>query len=96
MLISTFWRHFNPKIKIAGKVNRNDLLNLRKEMTYAEISHLIAFVAVLIFAAIKYSSKHYSLVIPLLVSNVLFHFYPALVQQYNKRRLDVVLYRIKI
>ena len=95
MLITSFWRHFNPKIKVTGKANHDELLTLRKEMTYAEISHLLAFISVLVFAGITYSSKHYSFIIALLISNILFHFYPALVQQYNKRRLDIVLTRIK-
>jgi len=95
MLITSFWRHFNPKIKVTEKPTHEELLNLRKEIIYAEISHLIAFVGVLVFAGITYSSKHYSFIIALLISNILFHFYPALVQQYNKRRLDIVLTRIK-
>ena len=95
MLITSFWRHFNPKIKVSEKPTHDELLTLRKEMTYAEISHLIAFIGVLVFAGIKFSSKPYSFTIALLVSNVLFHFYPPLVQQYNKRRLDMVLSRSK-
>ena len=96
MLITSFWRHFNPKIKITGRATHSQLLNLRREMTYAEISHLVAFLCVLAVAVFAYRYKpHNMAVVPLLISNVLFHFYPALVQQYNKRRLDVLLTRIK-
>ncbi len=89
ILLNTFWKHFNPTLKIGRNISSAELLRLRNEMTYAEISHLIAFVFVIILAVIcKVYDYRSGLFLPLLIANIIFHFYPPLLQQYNKRRLD--------
>lgn len=83
---NTPFKFFNQKIKL--KNGKADLLEIRKEMTYSEIGHLIGFVFVLPFAAyygIKYSAL-FGLII--MAINVLMNLYPSLLQQENKRRLD--------
>jgi len=92
IVIKSFWRHFNPILKIKERPNREKLIGLRNEMTYAEVSHLIAFMCVLI-VAVFFQVKHLykGAFVPILISNVIFHLYPPLVQQYNKRRLDTVI-----
>ena len=48
---NTFFKFFNQKIKLE---NRNtDLTIIRNEMTFSEISHLIGFIFVTIFAIYK-------------------------------------------
>ena len=94
ILKTTFWRHFNPTLKIIGRPDKEGLQSLRNEMTYAEISHLIAFVFVLpLLVCIKLYDFYKDAFWSLLIANILFHIYPALVQQYNKRRLDILLKR---
>jgi len=96
LILNSFWRHFNQTVKITERPDRKKLLALRKEMTYAEISHLIAFVCVVITAIIIRPKSHlYSdAFISILIFNIIFHIYPPLLQQYNKRRLDKVIYKM--
>lgn len=92
LLATTFWKNFNPTLKIKEKPDQTQLRQLRNEMTYAEISHLIAFILVIVLIIISYFIQYHNQIIPiLLIANVIFHLYPALVQQYNKRRLDTVI-----
>ena len=96
IVINSFWRHFNPALKITERPNRNKLLMLRNEMTHAEISHLIAFIfAIITILLIKNKNHLYNdAFIPIIVFSVIFHVYPPLVQQYTKRRLDKIIDRI--
>ena len=83
---NTPFKFFNQKIKL--KNGKADLMEIRKEMTYAEIGHLIGFVFVLPFAAyygIKYSALFGVIIMAI---NVLMNLYPSLLQQENKRRID--------
>lgn len=83
---NTPFKFFNQKIKLKNR--KADLVEIRKEMTYAEIGHLIGFVFVLPFAA--YHGIKYSTLLGLIIMaiNVLMNLYPSLLQQENKRRLD--------
>lgn len=95
LLANTFWKNFNPTLKIKEKPDQTKLKQLRNEMTYAEISHLIAFILVIVLTIISYFTQFHNKIIPiLLIANVIFHLYPALVQQYNKRRLDKVIHKM--
>ena len=96
ILLRSFWRQLNPTIKITKHPDRQKLISLRNEMTSAEIGHLIAFICVIIVAVI-FKIKHFyeGAFIPILISNIIFHTYPVLLQQYNKRRLDKVIDRFK-
>ena len=60
---NTFFKFFNPKLKIKGKATTNDLILIRKEMTKSEIDHLLAFLFVLIFVVLKYSSRNMGLLL---------------------------------
>lgn len=96
IIIHSFWGKFNPLLTIKVK-NRETLVQLRKEMTYAEISHLICFILILILLPVCYVLKfHDDIIIPLFICNIIFHFYPPLLQQYNKRRLDKAINRLDI
>ena len=93
IILHSFWGKFNPLLTIKEK-NRETLVQLRKEMTYAEISHLICFILILVLLPVCYVLKfHDDIIIPLFVCNIIFHLYPPLLQQYNKRRLDKVINR---
>lgn len=83
---NTFFKFLNQKIRIS---NRNtNLEDLKTEMTLAEISHLVGFLFVTLFA-IYYSLKigvFYGAT--MMIPNVLMNFYPSLLQQKNKRRIN--------
>ncbi|KGO87859.1 hypothetical protein Q765_05080 [Flavobacterium rivuli WB 3.3-2 = DSM 21788] len=95
VLVISFWKHLNPTLKIAGRPDKAKLNALRNEMTTAEVGHLVALMCTFI-AVIVMHQKHYyeDAIIPVLVCNIVFHVYPPLVQQYNKRRLDKIIDRI--
>ena len=86
MVKHTFFRFFNQKIKIERR--NTDLLAIRQEMSYAEISHLIAFLFVVPFAIYQGITKDFIFGLVIMVFNSLLNLYPSLLQQENKRRLD--------
>jgi hypothetical protein len=96
IILHSFWKFLNPGLKLDKAKGREKLLWLRAEMTNAEISHLIGFVLCLLVILASYIANYKTgIILPLFIANVLFHFYPALLQQYNKRRVDLILARYK-
>ena len=86
---NTFFKFFNQKIKVE---NQNDDLNeIRKEMTFSEISHLIGFTFVTIFAFYKIFSVGLIFGLTMMIPNTLMNLYPSLLQQQNKRRIDSLI-----
>lgn len=86
---NTFFKFFNQKIKVE---NQNDDLNeIRKEMTFSEISHLIGFTFVTIFAFYKIFSVGLIFGLTMMIPNSLMNLYPSLLQQQNKRRIDSLI-----
>jgi hypothetical protein len=82
----TVFKYFNQKISIRqGNANLNQL---RNEMTLAEISHLIGFLMVAIFAVFFGFKVSVSYGISIMVPNIFLNLYPSLLQQENKRRID--------
>lgn len=86
---NSFFKFFNQKIKLNNK--KTDLIEIRKEMTLAEISHLIGFVFVTIFAIYKGVSEGYLFGLTIMIVNILMNLYPSLLQQENKRRIDKLI-----
>jgi H+/Cl- antiporter ClcA len=96
IILHSFWKFLNPGLKLDKAKGREKLLWLRAEMTNAEISHLIGFVlGLLVILASFVTGYKTGIILPLFIANVLFHLYPALLQQYNKRRVDLLLARYK-
>jgi len=88
---NTFFKFFNQKIKLE---NRNtDLTVIRNEMTLSEISHLIGFIFVAVFAIYKSFSVGILFGLTMMIPNVLMNLYPSLLQQENKRRIDKMMKR---
>ncbi|WP_306293660.1 hypothetical protein [Winogradskyella forsetii] len=86
---NTFFKFFNQKIKLE---NRNtDLTVIRNEMTFSEISHLIGFIFVTIFAIYKSIVVGILFGLIMMIPNVLMNLYPSLLQQENKRRIDKMM-----
>ena len=72
---NTFFKFFNQKIKVE---NQNDDLNeIRKEMTFSEISHLIGFTFVTIFAFYKIFSVGLIFGLTMMIPNTLMNLYPS-------------------
>lgn len=90
---NTFFKFFNQKISLKDK--KIDTSDIRNEMTIAEISHLIGFIFVTFFAAYKGFSQSYVFALVIMVINILMNLYPSLLQQKNKRRLDLVIKKQK-
>jgi len=96
LVYKTFWKNFNTKLKIKSKPNLNELSLLKREMTYAEISHLVGFLFVLIISLILLIKKEIEFGIILIISNVIFNLYPSLLQQKNKKRIDKLINKKEI
>lgn len=90
---NSFFKFFNQKIKLKNK--KTELTEIRKEMTIAEISHLIGFIFVIIFAIYKSVTHNYLFGLIIMTVNVLMNLYPSLLQQENKRRIDKLIKRKK-
>lgn len=90
---NTFFKFFNQKITLKDK--KTTLAEIRKEMTIAEISHLIGFVFVTVFAVYKSSTHNYFFGLTIMIVNVFMNLYPSLLQQENKRRLDKLIKKTK-
>ena len=88
---NTFFKFFNQKISLKNK--NIELTEIRKEMTIAEISHLIGFVFVTVFALYKSVSHNYIFGLTIMIVNILMNLYPSLLQQENKRRIDILIKR---
>lgn len=93
---NTFFKFFNQKLKLKKKIELTDLNYLRTEMTTAEISHLIGFVFVSIFAAVKFFNFNFLFGLIIMIVNVLMNLYPSLLQQENKRRIDKLKERMQL
>jgi len=90
----TFLRRFNPRLQYAGGFRRAELQQLKADMTYAEVNHLLGFflfAGFIIWLAVRgiaaWQIAGYALV------NVVFNGYLVLLQQYNKRRIGRILDR---
>jgi hypothetical protein len=91
---NTFFKFFNQKIKVENK--KTDLADIRNEMTYAEISHLIGFVVVAMVALYKSVIVSMAFGFSIMIPNMLLNLYPSLLQQANKRRIDRLIKKTKM
>ncbi|GGF66697.1 glycosyl-4,4'-diaponeurosporenoate acyltransferase CrtO family protein [Alteromonas lipolytica] len=86
IVTKTPFRYFNQSIKLKDK--NADLMQIRAEMTKAEVSHLLGFLFVLCFVIYQGLTVSIGFGLIILVFNILMNLYPSLLQQDNKRRLD--------
>lgn len=92
---NTFFKYFNQKLKVETKIEMLELDDLRKEMTIAEISHLIGFAFVIIFVLVKFVNGDFLFGVIIMLVNIVLNLYPSLLQQENKRRIDKFRRRAK-
>ncbi|MCH2190393.1 MAG: hypothetical protein MK188_05665 [Gammaproteobacteria bacterium] len=90
---NTFFKYFNPKLKLKGKAEIAELKELRKEMTFAELNHLVGFCFVSIFVFVKLVDGLYLFGFIMMLVNILLNLYPSLLQQQNKSRIDKLIKR---
>lgn len=86
---NTFFKFFNQQIKVENK--KTDLLEIRHQMTQAEISHLAGFVFVILFAVYKSFTVNITFGLTMMIGNIFLNLYPSLLQQENKRRIDKLI-----
>jgi hypothetical protein len=88
----TFMGKFNKKLHVKGKANAETLQQLKRDMTYSEIGHLMAFGLLLIFniAGLFWGLALWYLLLFFFI-NLVFNLYLVFLQQYNKRRISKIL-----
>ena len=92
LIRNTFMGSFNKRLQYSGKASQASLLDLKKVMNDAEISHLFGFIALFIVNIIMiFKGGTYFEIISLMVLNIIFNLYLVFLQQYNKRRIDRIL-----
>jgi hypothetical protein len=92
---NTPFKFFNQKLKVKNKIEKTDLIKLREEMTSSEVEHLIGFAFVSVFVLVKIVQLQLSGAFLIMIVNVVMNLYPSLLQQENKRRIDIFLRRFK-
>ena len=90
VVINTPFKFFNQRLKWKNKIELAQLIELRKEMTISEISHLIGFGFVVVFAIDKFFKGQFLFALVIMIVNTLMNLYPSLLQQVNKRRIDKI------
>ena len=70
------------------------MIKLREEMTNSEISHLIGFTFMLLFAFFVFLKAKFIFGIVIMSVNILMNLYPSLLQQQNKRRIDKLIKKL--
>lgn len=88
---NTFFKYLNQKIKLESK--KTDFNIIRIEMTLAEISHLVGFIFVAIFATYFSFKVNLTYGLSIMIPNTLLNLYPSLLQQENKRKIDKLINR---
>ena len=91
--MKTFFRFFNPNIRLSNSAGVDRLTEIRKQMTHSEIGHLIAFLVVVFYAIFMAVNGKLLFAGLLMLSNIFLNLHPSLLQQQNKRRIDRVLKR---
>ncbi|WCO02118.1 glycosyl-4,4'-diaponeurosporenoate acyltransferase CrtO family protein [Psychroserpens ponticola] len=93
ILKNSFFKYFNQKLKFESRPSISQLHDIRKEMTYSEIGHLIGFIFILIVMILKLRDGHVTYAAILFICNIIFNLYPSLLQQQNKKQIDRILKR---
>lgn len=89
---NTFFKYLNQKIKLKKKkIWICELYILRSEMNKSEIDHLFGFILVSLLMIIMIFQQEFLFGFILFVFNIFMNLYPALLQQQNKRRIDLLL-----
>ena len=86
-LIWTPFGSFNRDIRFTSKRDLDEFRSIRDCMATAEMSHWIAFAAMLLLTFVAWWFRGPIVGLAYVFFNIVGNVYPALLQQYNKRRL---------
>lgn len=90
----SFMGKFNPQLFYKGKAKVEALEQLKSNMTYAEVNHLMGFILLLLFSIFSLFYQYELWYVFFLLSvNIVFNLYLVFLQQYNKRRINKLLDR---
>ena len=90
---NSFFKYFNQKLKFKTRPSISQLKEIRKEMTYSEISHFVGFIFILVIIVLKLLKGQNAYAFMLFIFNIIFNLYPSSLQQQNKKRMDRILKR---
>ena len=90
---NTFFKFFNPNLKLGRRVVKEDMLRIREEMCKADVNHLVAFLFASLFALYRLAQGEFLFASVIMLVNILMNLYPSLLQQQNKRRIDQFMRR---
>ncbi len=90
-LLATPLRFFNPNIRLTQNRDLSQLKTIRGYIAAAEVSHWVAFAMMSVWMAAAWWYSGLKVGVAFLVLNILGNLYPCLLQQYNKRRLAVLI-----
>lgn len=92
---NTFMRLFNQKVYLKNNRDKESFETLIKEMTNAEVGHLIGFITLLfVNIYMLFININPIYVIAFGLINIVFNLYLVFLQQYNKRRITRLLNRM--
>lgn len=90
-LLATPLRFFNTKICFTQNRDLSLLKEIRGSIAAAEVSHWVAFVMMMGLNIVVWWYRGPKVGMAYLFLNILGNLYPSLLQQYNKRRLGVLI-----
>ena len=92
LIRNSFMEKFNQKLKFKGGLNHERLEQLKKDMTFAENNHLIAFILLQILVVfLGFKGIEMWQIASYTILNVILNLYLVVLQQFNKRRIDKIL-----
>lgn len=92
LIRNSFMGKFNPKLKYKGRLNKERLIQLKKDMTFAENNHLIAFILLqILIVFLAFKNIEMWQIVSYTILNLIFNLYLVFLQQFNKRRIDKIL-----
>lgn len=93
LIIKTPLKNFNTEIVIKkSKLDINELNDLKSKMNNAEIGHIVGFIFVIFTSLILcILNQNKTAIIVLNILNIIFNFYPILIQEQNKLRINKII-----
>ncbi len=90
-LLATPLRFFNTNIRFTTNRTLETLESVKMHMTDAELSHWVAFFAMLVVNGFVLWYRSPKMALAFLLVNIIGNLYPCLLQQYNRHRLAKVI-----
>lgn len=94
LIIKTPLKIFNTEIVVKkSKLNFKELNDLKLKMNNAKIGHIVGFVVVIIASLVLciLNNQNKNAIIILNILNIIFNFYPILIQEQNTLRINEII-----